>query len=70
MTEKQITLEEALELITFEQDHDGEWYVSHVHGDVYGNINGNVYGDVCGFITGNVDAVHGYQPVSRRTTDD
>ena len=63
---KQITLEEALKLVTFEQDSDGFWFVQdvnsnvsgHVYGDVgghvYGDVGGDVYCDVCGNVDGNV----------------
>ncbi len=53
MTNK-ITLEEALKLVTFDQDVDGSWFVHEVHGDVNGNVKGNVWGNVGGFVNGNV----------------
>lgn len=56
----QITLEEALRLVTFIKDNAGKWRVSnvcdHVHGDVHGDVDGNVRGDVCGDVCG---VVHG-----------
>jgi len=58
---KQITLEELLELVTVEQNSDGEWHIIDVKGDVYANV----YGDVGGFVDGYVGYdirgnVHGY----------
>jgi len=55
---KQITLEEALELVTFHQNFDGDWLVNHVKSAVHGNVEGSVFGDikknVCGNICGNL----------------
>ena len=49
MTEqKQITLEEALELVTFRQNDNGAWFVEHVKGDVHGDVWINVLGRVLG----------------------
>ena len=54
----QITLEEALELVSFTQDEDGEWQVKdvygYVHGDTYRGVFGNVGGDVGGSVSGDV----------------
>ena len=53
---KQITLEQALELVSFEQDEEGYWRVLDVDGGVYGNV----YGSVCGYVNGHVrDDVNG-----------
>jgi len=51
----QITLDEALEIVSFEQDDAGTWYVYDVHGDVHGDVEGNVWGS----IWGDVGSVHG-----------
>ena len=52
----QITLEEALKLVSFYQQSDGTWHVKNVNGDVkddvYGHVRGNVLGDVKGLIAG------------------
>jgi len=67
----QITPEEALELVAFRRNCDGDWFVRHVHGDVYGDVYGSVHcnvhgnvntvlGDVDGDIDGDVGGtVHG-----------
>ena len=49
---KQITLVEALELVSFEQDEQGYWRVFAVDGNIYGNVWGNVFGGVFGTIKG------------------
>ena len=49
MTDK-ITLEEALELVTFTQNDRGEWEVEDVIGNVNGDVWGNVEGSVCGYV--------------------
>lgn len=64
MTE-QITLEKALQLVTFTKDSAGKWRVGIVHGNVYddvcGDVRGSVRGDVDGNVFGNVGGnVHGY----------
>ena len=55
---KQITLKEALELVTFHQNDEGAWCVSDVfddvHGDVFGDVHGNVFGNVLGDVEGDV----------------
>jgi len=54
---EQITLEEALELVTFRRNCDGDWFVRHVHGDVDGNVEGNVSvvgGNVWNYVGGSV----------------
>jgi hypothetical protein len=54
---KQITLEEALKLVSF--DYLAKWRVlevnGNVDGDVLGNVNGDVNGDVDGDVNGDVD---------------
>lgn len=50
-----ITLEEVLELVTFERDGDGELYVVGVRGNVWGNVEGNVRGSIVGSVSGDVD---------------
>jgi hypothetical protein len=58
---KQITLEEALKLVSFYQLSGGSWRVLEVNGYIKGSVNGNVYGDVNGYINGNVNGnVNGY----------
>jgi hypothetical protein len=56
---KQITLEEALKLVSFYQVAGGDWQVlevnGNVNGDVLGYVNGNVNGNVNGDVLGNVD---------------
>ena len=59
---KQITLDEALKLVSFKQNDAGNWAVDtvggSVGGSVYGSVRGHVYGDVVGdvvgFVGGNV----------------
>ncbi len=51
---KQITLEQALKLVSFYHGDAKEWVVLSVHGNVGGNVYGNVGGDVDGGIGGNV----------------
>lgn len=53
MTE-QITLEKALELVSFTKDRAGKWFIGNIYGNVLGNIYGHVEGDVCGNVGGNV----------------
>ena len=53
MTE-QITLEEALKLVSFYHGDAKEWVVLSVHGNVGGNVYGNVGGDIVGDVKGNV----------------
>ena len=52
MTEKQITLAEALSLVDFEFA-EGVWRVKNVRGNVWGDVEGDVKGDVFG-VWGNV----------------
>ena len=49
---EQITLEEALELVTFCRNIYGTWVVKHVHGTVHGSVNGDVKKSVRGTING------------------
>ena len=55
---KQITLEQALKLVSFYHGDAGEWVVLSVHGgvggDIVGDIKGNVYGNVGGDVDGDV----------------
>ena len=53
MTE-QITLKEALKLVSFHQESDGTWRVNDIEGDVKGNVLGGVEGSVGGYVKGNV----------------
>ena len=56
----QITLEEALKLVSFKHVRGLGWLVCAVDGNVHGNVNGFVYGNVKGYVKGNVDGnVHG-----------
>ena len=50
MTNPQITLEEALKLVDFQQEPDGTWCVKDVKGNVKGYVDGDVEGDVWGKI--------------------
>ena len=49
---KQITLEEALTLVSFEHVTGCGWKVGAVYGNVHGNVFGNVFGNVSGTING------------------
>ena len=51
----QITLEEALKLVSFKHVRGLGWLVCAVDGNVHGNVNGFVYGNVKGYVKGNVD---------------
>lgn len=53
MTE-QITLEEALQLVSFTKEGGVNWRVGMVHGDIDGNVDGNVCGNVDGSVFGGV----------------
>ena len=50
----QITLEEALKLVSFWYNAYGEWEIGdvlgNVHGDVHGSVDGNVRGNIRGFV--------------------
>ena len=52
---KQITLEEALKLVSFYQVGGGSWRVLEVNGYIKGSVNGEIYGDVNGNVKGYVD---------------
>ena len=58
---KQITLEQALELVSFEHPLPGwGWRIRDVYGDVNGHINGFVNGRINGFVNGDINgSVHG-----------
>ena len=51
---KQITLEQALQLVSFKLGLMGDWQVEHVHSAVYGNVGGFVLGNIDDFVGGNV----------------
>jgi len=51
---KQITLEEALKLVTFYQGIDGTWRIKDVNGIVEGTVFGDIKKNVCGNICGNL----------------
>ena len=51
---KQITLEEALNLVSFYHADDGGWRIYTVKDTVNGTVNGNIRGDVAGNIKGNI----------------
>lgn len=53
MTEK-ITLGEALKLVSFMKNLEGDWKLLTVYGDVNGDIHGDVHGDVRGDVRGDV----------------
>jgi outer membrane lipoprotein SlyB len=53
MTEK-ITLEQALELVSFIKRSGHDWKVLSVYGDVYGDVHGDVHGGVHGGVFGDV----------------
>ena len=55
MTKKQITLEEALKLVDFQQAPDGYWGVKDVLVNVWGNVEGDVGGTVGGTIGGTIN---------------
>ena len=51
---KQITLEEALELVQFYQYYDGTWHVNNVLGDVWGDVYGSVEGSIKRHVGGTI----------------
>ena len=55
---KQITLEEALKLVSFYQLSGGSWQVLEVNGYIKGSVNGDVNcdvnGDVKGYVGGDI----------------
>ena len=52
---KQITLEQALCLVDFDSTHQGDWYVSGVKGNIFGNVTGSVQGQVDGKVWGTIN---------------
>lgn len=55
---EQITLEQALELVSFMKPRVGGWKVLTVYDDVHGDVHGHVHdvrGDVLGDVWGNVN---------------
>ena len=52
---KEITLEEALKLVSFDNVGCQGWRVHDVKGDVKGYVNGTIYGNVYGKVGGDVD---------------
>ena len=52
---KQITLKEALELVTFSHVPGKGWEVRNVRGNVFGNVDGAVWGNVNGGVGGAVN---------------
>ena len=48
------TIEEVLELVSFERDENGKLRILSVLGHVRGNVLGNVFGSVRGNVLGNV----------------
>lgn len=55
LTEHQITLATALDLVSFGVDIYGKWQVKDVKGDVCGDVKGSVRGDVRGDVRHNVE---------------
>ena len=51
---KQITLEEALKLVSFYHSDNYGWQVRNVNNNVYGNVDGSVFGKVDGSVIGSV----------------
>lgn len=54
---KQITLEEALSLVSFIRDRNDNWQVSCVHTNVCNNVYGTVGYDVYGNVGGSVHGI-------------
>ena len=52
---KQITLEEALKLVSFHHITDLGWRVHDVNGGIRGYVNGSIGGNVYGNVGGDVD---------------
>ena len=50
----QITLEEALELVSFNHVRGRGWQICSVDSNVYGDVHGDVDGDVRGVVGGDV----------------
>jgi len=59
----QITRDELLDLIRVKKGPDGNWCISGVLTDVYGDVRGNIYGDVRGPANGSVGFVRGHTGV-------
>lgn len=54
---KQITLEEALKLVSFEHTNTPGWRVRSVNSSIYGAVNGDIYGsvrDIYGAVDGTI----------------
>ena len=51
---KEPTIQEVLELVSFERDANGTLYLIGVRGSVWGNVEGNVRGNVLGAVSGDV----------------
>ena len=49
---KQITLEEALRLVSFYHTDVCGWGIHTVDGDIHGDVNGDIHGDVNGDVGG------------------
>jgi hypothetical protein len=55
-----ITRDELLDLISVKKGPDGNWHISGVLTDVYGDVRGNIYGTVRGPVNDSVGSVRGY----------
>ncbi len=51
---KEPTMEEVLELVSFERDDAGNLFVENVMGSVYGSVGGDVVRNVMGHVWGDV----------------
>jgi len=51
---KEPTIQEVLELVSFERDANGTLYVIGVRGSVWGSVEGSVRGNVLGSVSGDV----------------
>jgi outer membrane lipoprotein SlyB len=49
------TMEEVLELVSFERNGDGTLYLIGVRGSVWGNVEGSIKGNVLGYVSGYVE---------------
>ena len=52
---KQITLEEALKLVSFYHSDNYGWQVRNVNNNVYGNVDGNIFGNIFGNVDGTIN---------------
>ena len=52
---KEITLEEALKLVSFYQVTGEGWVVCDVHGSVCGDVNGGIGGNIDGYVCGTIN---------------